>query len=119
MTGVQNKPGNQPQRWIHADPESGTPFQAALPDPGPLARYPLTISADRRRLLDADGRPFLIQGDAAWSLVANPSYAEAVRYLGRPPLQGIQHHHRESRGAYFLAQPAARCSRPGALQPAG
>jgi hypothetical protein len=81
MTGVQNKPGNQPQRWIHADPEPTSLSQASLPDPGPLARYPLTISADRRRLLDADGRPFLIQGDAAWSLLANLKYAEAVRYL--------------------------------------
>ena len=81
MTSVQNKPGMQPQRWIHADPESTSLSRAPLPDPGPLVRYPLTISPDRRRLLDADGRPFLIQGDAAWSLVANPGYAEAVRYL--------------------------------------
>src|SRR5262249_52861945 len=44
-------------------------------------RYPLTISPDRRRLLDADGRPFLIQGDAAWSLIANLEYDDAVRYL--------------------------------------
>ena len=52
-----------------------------LPAPGPAARYPLSISADRRRLLDADGKPFLIQGDAAWSLIANLTYDEAVRYL--------------------------------------
>ncbi len=81
MTSVQDTPGMQSQRWIHADPEPGSLSQASLPDPGPLARYPLTISADRRRLLDADGRPFLIQGDAAWSLVANLDYADAVRYL--------------------------------------
>jgi Protein of unknown function (DUF4038)/Putative collagen-binding domain of a collagenase len=57
------------------------PSPVPLPDPGPMARYPLTISPDRRRLLDADGRPFLIQGDAAWSLVANLTLADVVRYL--------------------------------------
>jgi hypothetical protein len=52
-----------------------------LPAPRPAARYPLTISKDRRSLLDADGEPFLIQGDAAWSLVANLTYEDAVLYL--------------------------------------
>jgi hypothetical protein len=81
MTSVQDEPGMQPQRWLHADPATGSLSHVSLPDPGPMSPYPLTISADRRRLLDADGRPFLIQGDAAWSLIANPRYAEAVRYL--------------------------------------
>jgi hypothetical protein len=52
-----------------------------LPEPGPMARYPLRISPDRRRLLDADNRPFLVQGDTAWSLIANLDYADAIRYL--------------------------------------
>ncbi len=52
-----------------------------LPEPGPAARFPLTVSADRRRFLDADGMPFLIQGDAAWSIVANLTYEQAVHYL--------------------------------------
>jgi hypothetical protein len=52
-----------------------------LPEPPPPAHYPLTISADRRRLLDADGKPFLVQGDTCWSLIANLEYAEAIRYL--------------------------------------
>jgi hypothetical protein len=46
-----------------------------------MARFPLTISADRRRLLDGDGQPFLVQGDAAWSIIANLTYEDAVRYL--------------------------------------
>jgi len=54
---------------------------APLPDPAPIARYPLSISPDRHRLLDADGRAFLIQGDAAWSLIANLSFEDAVGYL--------------------------------------
>ncbi len=57
------------------------PPPVPLPAPGPTARYPLSISPDRRRLVDADGRPFLVQGDAAWSLVANLTYEDAVRYL--------------------------------------
>jgi len=60
------------------EPEIGKAEPAAA---APMARYPLSISADRRRLLDADGRPFLIQGDAAWSLIANLDSAEVVRYL--------------------------------------
>jgi hypothetical protein len=46
-----------------------------------MPRYPLTISPNRRRLLDADRQPLLIQGDAAWSLIANLEYADAVHYL--------------------------------------
>lgn len=52
-----------------------------LPEPPPPARYPLKISADRRRLLDADDRPFLVQGDTAWSLIANVGYDDTIRYL--------------------------------------
>jgi hypothetical protein len=52
-----------------------------LPDPPSATRHPLTISDDRRRLLDADGRPFLVQGDAAWSIIANLTYDDAVAYL--------------------------------------
>src|SRR5262249_43782176 len=61
--------------------EAASRPDVSLPDPGLMARYPLTISPDRRRLLDADKRPFLIQGDAAWSLIANLEFADALRYL--------------------------------------
>src|SRR4051812_43614661 len=74
--------------------------EAPVPGPGPLARYPVKISADRRRLIDADGRPFLIQGDTAWSLIANLQFDEAVRYLDDRHAKGfntiivnlIEHH---------------------------
>lgn len=52
-----------------------------LPAPPAAPRYPLRVSADRRRLLDAAGTPFLVQGDAAWSLIANLTYDEALVYL--------------------------------------
>jgi hypothetical protein len=74
------------QPWPHADhPASGNEAPAArsvpLPAPPSAATFPLHVSDDRRRLLDADGRPFLIQGDAAWSLIANLTDEEAVVYL--------------------------------------
>ncbi len=70
---------HHPQFSVHPpEPDTGA---APLPAPPPAQRFPLSISADRRRLLDADGRPFLVQGDAAWSIIANLSYEDAVSYL--------------------------------------
>ena len=60
-----------------------------LPGPGPAARYPLKISPDRRRLIDADGKPFLVQGDTCWSLIANLDYAEAIAYLDNRRAKGF------------------------------
>jgi hypothetical protein len=64
---------------------------AALPLPVPPApaRYPLTISQDRRRLLDLDGKPFLVQGDTCWSLIANLDYAETISYLDNRRAKGF------------------------------
>jgi hypothetical protein len=72
-------PPQHPQHPVHA----GERAEATVPlfEPPPAARYPLALSADRRRLLDADGRPFLVQGDAAWSLIANLTFEDALRYL--------------------------------------
>jgi hypothetical protein len=53
-------------------------------DPAPTApttTFPLAVSPNRRRLVDATGRPVLIQGDAAWSLVANTTIEGATAYL--------------------------------------
>jgi hypothetical protein len=43
--------------------------------------FPLVLSESRRNLIDAQGRPFLIQGDSAWSLVAELSEDDVIRYL--------------------------------------
>jgi hypothetical protein len=45
------------------------------------AVFPLAISASRNGLVDAAGRPFLMQGDAAWSAIAELSEADATLYL--------------------------------------
>ena len=53
----------------------------SIPEPPPLLRLPLRLSPDRRRILDADGNAVLLQGDAAWSLIANTTLDEARFYI--------------------------------------
>ena len=43
--------------------------------------YPLKTSENRRYLIDQTGAPFLLQGDAAWSLLVQCSKEDAVMYL--------------------------------------
>ncbi|MES1151821.1 MAG: DUF4038 domain-containing protein, partial [Dongia sp.] len=67
-----NESSTKVHRYHAAHPtfaSQGAPLP--LPEAPAPARYPLTISKDRRRLLDADGKPFLVQGDTCWSLIAN------------------------------------------------
>jgi len=62
--------------------DSPRPDGSAPSDGAPSsAVFPLVLSEDRRNLVDAQGRPFLIQGDSAWSLVAELSEVDAIRYL--------------------------------------
>ncbi|HEY4300412.1 MAG TPA: DUF4038 domain-containing protein [Candidatus Didemnitutus sp.] len=50
---------------------------------------PLRISENHRYLVDAQGRPFFLQGDAAWSLIANTTREEAIQYLDNRRAQGF------------------------------
>lgn len=43
--------------------------------------YPLKISANRRYLTDQKDTPFLLQGDAPWSLIVGLTKEEAERYM--------------------------------------
>lgn len=43
--------------------------------------YPLGISGNRRYLIDQTGAPFLLQGDAAWSLFVQTTKEDAEYYL--------------------------------------
>lgn len=54
-----------------------------------IAPPPLQISANHRHLVDTHGRPFLLQGDAAWSLIANTTREEAVAYLENRRAKGF------------------------------
>jgi hypothetical protein len=43
--------------------------------------FPLRVAGGARHLVDAAGRPFFMQGDAAWSLMAQLSRESVERYL--------------------------------------
>ena len=52
-------------------------------------RYPLRVAPDHRHLVDQTGAPFLVQGDAAWSLVSGLTKEEAEKYLEERRRQGF------------------------------
>jgi hypothetical protein len=45
--------------------------------------------AGQRHLVDQNGTPFLMIGEAAWSLIASPSEADAEKYLATRAAQGF------------------------------
>jgi Protein of unknown function (DUF4038)/Putative collagen-binding domain of a collagenase len=45
------------------------------------ARYPVQVGPNRRHLVDQDGTPLLIQGDAAWSIIAAVKREGVTTYL--------------------------------------
>ena len=50
---------------------------------------PVRVGPDRRHLVDRSGHAVLIQGDAAWSLIANTTVEEATWYLDQRSAQGF------------------------------
>ena len=59
------------------------------PPPPPPGIFPLRVEAGKRYLIDAVGRPFLIHGDAAWSLMVQLTRAEVDQYLEDRRLKGF------------------------------
>jgi hypothetical protein len=57
--------------------------------PPPQGLFPLHVSSDGASLTTDDGRPFLLHGEAAWSLIAQPSTSDAMRYLADRHNRGI------------------------------
>ncbi|MBV9269284.1 MAG: glycoside hydrolase family 140 protein [Acidobacteriaceae bacterium] len=53
------------------------------------SRYPLRIGLDHRHLVDQSGTPFLVTGDAPWSLISGLTNEEAELYLERRHAQGF------------------------------
>ena len=51
--------------------------------------YPLRIGPDHRHLVDQNGTPYLIQGDAGWSLISGLTKEEAEKYLEARRRQGF------------------------------
>src|SRR5688572_1493154 len=58
--------------------QTASPPSAAV---WPRAQFPLSIAPGRRYLQDAAGKPFLIHGDTAWSLIAQLTLEGAEHYL--------------------------------------
>ena len=53
------------------------------------ATRPFRISENHRYLVSQDGTPFLLQGDAAWSLIANLTKEDAEQYLQNRKAKGF------------------------------
>lgn len=52
-----------------------------VPPAPPGSQYPLLLEAGRRYLVDASGRPFMIFGDTAWSILVQLTAPEVEAYL--------------------------------------
>ncbi|UXN61192.1 glycoside hydrolase family 140 protein [Phyllobacterium zundukense] len=79
--------------------------------------FPLQVSENHRYLQDTSGHPFLLTGDAAWSLIGDLSREEAEKYLADRQSRGFNTilvsliEHRFSRNApqnYYKHAPFAR-----------
>jgi uncharacterized protein DUF4038/collagenase-like protein with putative collagen-binding domain len=46
-----------------------------------LGVFPLSVELNKQYLIDAEGNPFLLQGDAAWDLITQLTKQEAADYL--------------------------------------
>ncbi len=67
---------------LGASPGLGAGLHALRTTADQEAIFPISIASSKRHLQDASGRPFLIQGDTAWSLIAGPTHAD-VHPVGR------------------------------------
>jgi hypothetical protein len=54
-----------------------------------LPHFPLRVSDDSRSLVDADRRPFLLQGDTAWSAIVQLTPSDLETYLDERQRQGF------------------------------
>jgi hypothetical protein len=69
-------------RRAAAQAVAGLALGAALPARAQAGTaFPLRVAAGRRHLEDRNGRPFLLHGDTAWSLIAQLRLEEAEAYL--------------------------------------
>lgn len=58
----------------------------ALP---PTGLFPLGVASDGASLVTADGHPFLLHGEAAWSLIAQLTTTETMQYLADRHRRGV------------------------------
>jgi hypothetical protein len=70
---------------VPAGPPPVDPRFAAVPPP----QLPIKVSGDRRHLVDQADRPFLLHGDAGWSIVSTADREGAERYLEDRRARGV------------------------------
>lgn len=58
-------------------------------DTPPTNRFPLGVSSDGRYLVDHSGAPFLLHGEAAWSLIAQLNDSDTMQYLVDRRTRGV------------------------------
>jgi len=56
---------------------------------GSGSRFPLHVEAGKRYLIDAQGQPFFVHGDSAWSLMVQLTREEVEQYLENRRLKGF------------------------------
>jgi hypothetical protein len=86
------RPSDLPPADGASDTGSGAPGDGSLPGfdaPPPAGLFPLGVSGDGTTLVTSDGQPFLLHGEAAWSLIAQLSTDDAMRYLADRRGRGI------------------------------
>jgi hypothetical protein len=57
--------------------------------PPPSGLFPLRVSGDGDHLVTSDGQPFLLHGEAAWSLIVQLTTNDAMRYLADRRARGV------------------------------
>jgi Protein of unknown function (DUF4038)/Putative collagen-binding domain of a collagenase len=89
--------GSAVAHTANTGPDSGTVAKHRRTAPA----FPLTVEPGKRYLEDTNGRPFLIHGDTAWSLIAELTREDVDRYLDDRHARGfntilvslIEHHY--------------------------
>lgn len=74
------------------DGGGGTIDAGVLPGfdaPPPTGLFPLQVSADGTHLTGHDGKPFLLHGEAAWSLIVQLTTSDTMRYLSDRHARGV------------------------------
>jgi hypothetical protein len=107
--------------WLGTDKSETATLKVIPSMPRDAVTFPLKVSTNGRYLVDGSNKPFRIQGEAAWSLISNLTYAEAEKYLSNRQAKGfntvlvelIEHKYAQGgKGANFSGAPT---NREGAL----
>jgi hypothetical protein len=69
------------ENWVTTVSSDVATLRVLPPNVAQPAAFPISVSSNGRYLADTNHKPFRIQGEAAWSLFSNLTYAEADTYL--------------------------------------